>query len=166
MRLVCQYNSDSEMNGKLDETYEKDSDVAIQHVDSDLDWPLEVDLILSAMDAAQPSGAERRRAPRFQCRVRADLRLFSEPDFASPIALYTRDLTARGLGFITRNRLPLGYGGMVEFVAPNGQAIRAQCTIYRCRESVNGWFEGALNFTRDLVQINAQSVAPGDDRAV
>lgn len=165
MRLVSQDNSDFDLNCKLSQTYEKESDVAIQHVDSDLEWPIEVDMILSAMDAAQPQMADRRRSARHQCRVRADLRLFSDPEFASAIALYTRDLTTRGMGFITRNRLPLGYGGMVEFVAPNGQYVRAQCTIYRCRETVNGWFEGALNFTREMVQINASSV-PLDDRGL
>ena len=29
-------------------------------------------------------------------------------------AIYTRDVCPRSLGFVTRHRLPLGYGGVVE----------------------------------------------------
>src|SRR5256886_16917635 len=86
-------------------------------------WPPEVDLILSAMEAAEGAHAERRDHGRSPYRVLAHLRLFSDLPEMDPWALYTRDVNARGLGFITPHRLPLGYGGWVELMTPYGRLI-------------------------------------------
>lgn len=112
-------------------------------------WPPEVDLILSAMEAAPKPGHECRRAPRLAYRVRAELRLFADGEQNEPWTLYTRDVDPRGLGFITPHRLPLGYGGSVELLTPAGRKIKIACTIYRCRQVVPGWYEGALYFNRE-----------------
>ncbi len=113
-------------------------------------WPSEVDLILSAMEAAYDDQEyDRRYRHRLAYRVRAELRLFSDPDGSEPWVLYTRDVDSRGLGFITPHRLPLGYGGAVELLAPSGRKLRVECTLFRCRQSVQGWFEGALYFNRE-----------------
>lgn len=112
-------------------------------------WPPEVDLILSAMEAAGRSDVEHRAGRRMAYRVRAQLRLFSDSPFTPPWTLYTRDANPRGLGFITPHRLPLGYGGHVQLVDPRGNQIRVNCTLFRCREAVPGWFDGALYFNRE-----------------
>ncbi len=115
-----------------------------------LDWPGEVDLILSAMEAAAPrKNIDRRASARSSYRTRAHLKLFAEHPLDAPRVLYTRDVQDRGIGFITRERLPLGYGGVVELTMPDGKQVRTHCTVHRCRESINGWFEGALHFTLD-----------------
>ena len=113
-------------------------------------FPAEVNLVLSALEAgaAEPF-IERRQCPRMQYRVRAMLRLFSDPPGSPPWLLFTRDAGARGLGFITAHRLPLGYGGIVELAAPDGRMLSIQCTLNRCREAAAGWFEGALHFNRN-----------------
>jgi hypothetical protein len=114
------------------------------------EWPAEVDMILSAMEAVSLESADnRRRGTRSAYRVCAQLRLFADMPLTPPTPLYTRDLHARGIGFITQERLPLGYGGIVDFTLPNGTPVSVHCTVYRCREAVNGWFEGALHFSRD-----------------
>src|SRR4051794_28670700 len=85
-------------------------------------WPPEVELILSAMDAARDVDPERRIARRLPYRTRAELRLFSDPPKTPPWILYTRDIDPRGLGFISPHCLPLGYGGWVEgFTPPGGE---------------------------------------------
>ncbi len=112
-------------------------------------WPPEVELILSAMDAAPAPAQDTRRTRRMSYRVRADLKLFSDARDAAPWTLYTRDVDPRGLGFITPHRLPLGYGGWVEVPMPNGRSTRVACTLYRCRQAVPGWYEGALYFNRE-----------------
>jgi hypothetical protein len=111
-------------------------------------WPAEVDVILSAMDAGG-GGDEHRIQSRLPYRVRGELTLFSDPEGAEPWVLYTRDADQRGLGFITPHRLPLGYGGWINLLAPGGRKIRIQCTLYRCRQTVQGWYEGALHFNRE-----------------
>jgi hypothetical protein len=112
-------------------------------------WPREVDLILSAMEAAEGAHADRREHTRLPYRVRAELSLFSDAPGTGPWTLYTRDVNARGLGFVTPHRLPLGYGGCIELMTPRGRKLRVHCTLFRCREAVQGWFDGALYFNRE-----------------
>lgn len=111
-------------------------------------WPVEVDLILSALDAGKSVDANRRLGSRLPYRVRALLKLFSD-QHGEPYVLYTRDVDPRGFGFITPNRLPLGYGGEVELFTPRGNKLRVHCTLLRCREASPGWYEGAAYFNRE-----------------
>ena len=123
-------------------------------------WPREVDLIISALEAGSrrdcrstdPTTAgnrDQRLLDRTPYRVRASLHLFSDHEGTPPWRLFIRDADARGLGFLTPHRLPLGYGGTVELPAPSGQRVNIHCTVLRCREVATGWFEGALTFNRD-----------------
>lgn len=121
-------------------------------------WPAMAELILSAMDSGRhlgAGGAESRRAlQRIPHRVRGRLRLFSDAPHHGPRVIYTRDAHARGLGFITPHRLPLGYGGFVEFQGPDGRPRRIQCTLHRCREAAPGWYEGAVCFNREQPELS------------
>lgn len=119
-------------------------------------WPPEVDLILSAMDAAPKPGHDRRESKRLAYRVRAELRLFADGADAEPWVIYTRDADPRGIGFITPHRLPLGYGGSVELLTPSGRKQKIPCTLYRCREVSPGWYEGALYFSREQWMFTAE----------
>ena len=109
-------------------------------------WPVEIDLVLSALDAGNAFDPDRRAMARMLYRVRAELRLFSDAPEKGPWVLYTRDADPRGLGFITRHRLPLGYGGWIELRTPSGHKLRAHCTLFRCRQMASGWYEGSLSF--------------------
>ena len=129
-------------------------------------FPADVELILSSMEAgrhaynqerenlggqreATPLGEERRANGRFPYRVRAELRLFRDQPGSPAWLLYVRDADPRGIGFISPHRLPLGYGGYVELLAPTGRPLSVPCTLFRCREAAPGWYEGALNFNRE-----------------
>ena len=111
--------------------------------------PREAELILSALEAGAPAHDNRRRHPRMRYHVTAQMRLFSDPAGSAAWTLYTRDVSVRGVGFITRHRLPLGYGGTVQLLSPSGQAATVNGTLFRCREMGNGWFEGAMYFNRE-----------------
>jgi hypothetical protein len=117
-------------------------------------WPPQVDLILSALDTGQhcPTGRRHRRRP---YRVIAGLHLFSDAPNAPPWLLYIRDSSARGLGFITPHRLPLGHGGQVELPEPAGLKLFIDCTLSRCRVTAPGWYEGALHFNREQMKFSA-----------
>lgn len=119
-------------------------------------WPAEVDLIISALAAGEDRAKaaatpvfQQRAVPRIPYRVLADLRLYSDAHDAGASRLYTRDVSTRGLGFITFHRLPLGYGGTIELPAPHGGIVAVNCTLLRCREIASGWFDGALYFNRE-----------------
>src|SRR5438874_1420391 len=102
-------------------------------------WPPEVELILSALEAAGPTHDERRRHQRFSYRVLAELRLYSDPPAQPLWRLYSRDVSVRGMGFITAHRLPLGYGGVVQIPAPlTGRLVSVAGTLFRCREVSTG----------------------------
>ena len=127
----------------------QDSNIATEDVGDPSYWPPEARLILSALEAGEGNPTDNRRnSPRTIYQVQAQLKLFSDPEGAPPWKLYTRDVSSRSLGFLTPHRLPLGYGGIVELPGPNGQPVRAHCTLFRCRPAARGWFEGALSFHR------------------
>lgn len=112
-------------------------------------FPPHVELILSALETGQHTKQERRETARSPFRTEATLRLFSDLPDTPPWSLYTRDANPRGIGFISSHRLPLGYGGVVELQAPDGNTMQIQCTLIRCREAAPGWYEGALHFNRE-----------------
>jgi len=111
------------------------------------EWPKELDFVLSALEAGS-SGHEQRRGARVPYRVVGFLKLYSDLEGAPARAIYTRDVCPRSLGFVTKHRLPLGYGGVVELVDKNGERVQLDCTLLRCREAAPGWFEGAMYFNR------------------
>jgi hypothetical protein len=111
--------------------------------------PQEVEFILSALEAGEYSGSTRRRTVRRPYRIAAALKLFSDAPHAAPWQLFVRDVNPQGLGFVTRHRLPLGYGGILSIHAPGGQPLTIDCTLLRCREAVQGWFEGSMYFNRE-----------------
>jgi len=111
----------------------------------------EAEFILSALEAGghcHRGAANRRQVNRQPYRSVVHLRLFSDSVQARPWVLYARDCNRKALGFITRHRLPLGYGGQLAARGPLGQMVHADCTVHRCRETVSGWFEGCLTFNR------------------
>lgn len=116
------------------------------------EWPPEVDMILSAMDAAGCS-RDRRSGNRRSFRARARLTLYADADRRSPWVLFTRDVDRRMLGFITPDLLPLGYGGWLDLPMPDGELLRIDCTLIRCRKAIEGWHEGALKFNREVWQL-------------
>ena len=118
--------------------------------------PQEVEFILSALEAAQFTGKSRRTTTRHTYRAEASIKLFSDTPQAPPWTIYARDISPKGLGFVTRHRLPLGYGGMLTIVGPHGKTVKIDCTLLRCRESVQGWFEGSMYFNRELTMFDAE----------
>jgi hypothetical protein len=119
----------------------------------------QAEFILSALDAGQHRRTDRRHAPRVRYRVRGTIRLYSEGDDAEAKVVFTRDVCPRCLGFVTPHRLPLGYGGILELQDPDGNEIRLDCTLLRCRETVNGWFEGSVYFNRTQWKFARETLA-------
>ena len=119
-------------------------------------WLAEAGLVISALEAGRPSLRDRRHTPRLSHRRPAALRLFADGAGARPWQLITRDADRRGLGFVCRDALPLGYGGTVEVETPDGQTLSAHATVYRCRSCGAGWFEGTLYFHDEQPDLAAE----------
>ena len=121
-------------------------------------WPREVEMMISAIEAAVLPLRDRRKRYRTPHRTVATLRLFVDPKGRSR-TLYTRNVDSRGVGFLSPERLPLGYGGTIELLTPSGDTVFANCTIFRCSEMVNGWYEAALSFNTEQWQLDAPRTA-------
>src|ERR1700722_7017653 len=75
--------------------------------------PAEAALVMSALEAGDQSQQEKRIVRRGPYRTITQLRLFRDQPETPGWELFTRDVNRRGMGFLTRHRLPLGYGGVV-----------------------------------------------------
>lgn len=112
-------------------------------------WPPEVRLVLSTLDEYPDVPADRRAVPRTAYRARAGLKLFSSKSGEPPRELFTRDVSHRGLGFVTATRLATGHGGALHLPTPAGVIRTIGCCVLRCREIAPGWYEAAVSFNRD-----------------
>ena len=127
--------------------------VAAQQSQDEATLEREAAMVLSAMEAAEkgsrPSGADRRESSgRVPWRVKAHLKLWADGDDGEAWTLFTRDVDPRAMGFICRDNIPLGYGGVLTFIGPGSRRQRLEVTITRCRPCSSGWCEGALHFNQ------------------
>lgn len=122
-------------------------------------WPADVDFILSALEAGGGGpGFDKRQAVRVPYRAVGHLKLYSAGADEAAVTVYTRDVCPRSLGFVTQTPLPLGYGGILTLTGPDGQGMRLDVTLLRCREAVPGWFEGALYFNRQQLSFSSEAM--------
>ncbi|HEV8603816.1 MAG TPA: hypothetical protein VGQ99_00535 [Tepidisphaeraceae bacterium] len=117
--------------------------------DANAPFPAEVEFVISALEAGPKPLVDRQKTKRSQYRVRATLKLFSDPPEARPALLYTRNVTSLALAFLTNDHLTLSHGGILRIPAPSGEILKINCTVLRCREAAPGWFEGAIYFNRE-----------------
>lgn len=122
--------------------------------------PPEVEFVISALEAGQHGSNSRRSKVRQAYRVCATLKMFSDDPAAPPWTLFVRDIDSKGVGFVTRHRLPLGYGGILTIKAPHGRTVKIDSTMLRCREAAPGWFEGAMYFNREQLAFEREFVQP------
>jgi hypothetical protein len=122
--------------------------------------PAEAEFIISALEAGAGNfkGQDRRKGDRYPYRVSAALKLYSDDPKAPPWTLFVRDVGTGGLGFVTRHRLPLGYGGILTIQTPDGRSLKVDCTLLRCREAIGGWFEGSMYFNREQLEFNKNAM--------
>jgi hypothetical protein len=130
---------------------------------ADASWPTEVNMIISAMEAGG-SVEDKREIPRMLFRAKAFLKLFVDRQESKGRALYLRDANERSLGFVTQHRLPLGYGGVIQVCPPlkAGQVFELGCTVIRCRQVADGWFEGCVSLNRECEAFAPEEVGLGD----
>ncbi|MEM6561479.1 MAG: hypothetical protein AAF656_07745 [Planctomycetota bacterium] len=117
----------------------------------DKGWTPEVDMVLSALEVGRGSSfvhkrTDRRNRSRVEHRVVGHIRLFADDAGTDAWVIYTRDLDQQGIGFVSREPLPLGFAGTVELIGPDEQPFSSACTVHRSRECAPGWYEGSLHF--------------------
>jgi len=126
--------------------------------DATAPFPAEVEFVISALEAGPKPLIDRQKAKRSQYRVRATLKLFSDPPGSKPALLYTRNVTSQALAFLTNEVLTLSHGGILRIPSPSGEIVKINCTVLRYREAAPGWFEGALYFNREQPFFSAEAM--------
>ena len=121
--------------------------------------PADVALVMSAMEAGRAAvdGGDRRAGGRRPLRASAALRLYADAD-GPPTVVYTRDVGGRNVGFLSRTRLPLGYGGTIELPGPDGDPVAVACVLLRCTPAAAGWHDcwAAFNRLQPQFESNAE----------
>lgn len=104
-------------------------------------------MIATMGDAEEiPGEIERREVPRHRYLGRARLTLHGDRD----VTLYTRDVTARGVGFIANGELQPEVRGTVAFNTPAGQPVQVEGQLVRAHTIAQGWHEGYVEFDRPV----------------
>ena len=138
-----------------------EQDLARAPVDDPAALAREAAMVITAMEAAmearlpQLSPLERRlrRISRVNLRVHAQLKLWADGLDGEAWHLFTRDLDGRAMGFVCKDKLPLGYGGWISFSLPGGRRQNLEVTVTRCRPCSGGWHEGSLHFIHPQGQL-------------
>jgi hypothetical protein len=117
--------------------------------DDEQPWPAEAREMMSRLSDCFPPLMERRKMPRWRYRVEAHL--IHAAHAADPLAcpLYTRDVNAWSVGFITSRQLTPFDHAVVRLPAPSGLVLHIPCLIRRCRLFAPGWYHGVLDFDRE-----------------
>lgn len=109
-------------------------------------WPLEIRCLLESLSRPAPVGQERRVRKRIPLQVAANIRF--QPDPANPhteiVDAYLRDYDERAVAFVTAQFFAVGQTVELHIPVSDGTTKKARCTIGRCRQFSNGWFEGVL----------------------
>ncbi len=119
--------------------------------------PLEVENLFQELESQGYFDEDGRKRDRRELRCGAKIKLFSD---VAHRTLFTRDVDTRGLGFVIKDRLPLGHGGTVELPGPDGAVLRINCTVLRCRRVADGWYEGAVYFNREQYIFATEAYPP------
>ena len=126
--------------------------------DATAPFPAEVEFLISALEAGPKPLIDRQKQKRLQYRVRATLKLFSDPPEAQPALLFTRNVTSQALAFLTKDVLTLSHGGILRIPSPSGEILKINCTVLRYREAAPGWFEGAIYFNREQPFFSSEAM--------
>jgi hypothetical protein len=133
MSLVCNTQRDRTPDG------------ATLAVTGDGDWPLEIRALLGAL--SKPSAAavrDRRAKPRNHFRALATLWIMQKKCPVAAIPVYLRDYAAGAVSFVGQSCFTGEQRVELETRLPDGTLRRVPCTVSRCRQFREGWFEGVL----------------------
>jgi len=105
-------------------------------------------------DAGEVPGEDRRGNNRRRYLAQARLRWAEAGrEVAQVSTLYTRDLTGRGVGFITSGELPADSTATVELPGVNGKPVQATGKVVRTKEFADGWQEGYVRFDEPIAGL-------------
>ena len=108
--------------------------------------PQDARFVISVLNGEQRCAGhdERRRFRRESFVAPAELEVLG--DAAPPrTAIYTRDASRWGVGFVTQRPLPVARDATLR-IWIGGEMLMVRSCVLRCREAAPGWFEGAVLF--------------------
>jgi hypothetical protein len=119
-------------------------------------WPADVREVLAELEALFPKMHDRRVLPRWVFHAEAFLTI----DHSARHQLWTRDVNAWNVGFISREPLPAGAHGTLRLELPDGELLVVPGQVKRSREFKPGWFEGYINFMETVAADVLEKTRP------
>jgi hypothetical protein len=119
-------------------------------------WPADVRAILAQLDASFPKMHDRRVLPRWVFHAEGFLTI----DHSVRHQLWTRDINAWNVGFVSREPLEVGTHGTLRLEIPGGEVLVVSGQLKRSREFQPGWFEGYLNFMQMITPEVLEKTRP------
>lgn len=114
------------------------------------EWPLEIRALLGAL--SKPSAAvaarDRRAKPRNDFRALGTLWIMQKKRPVAAIPIYLRDYAAGAVSFVGQSCFTVQQPVELEARLADGTLRRVPCTVSRCRQFREGWFEGVLKVQR------------------
>jgi hypothetical protein len=98
--------------------------------------------LLGQLDAPQVPAEERRTQVRVTYNERVEVRT---PARAEPLAGFARDLSRKGIAFITTALLPLE-PCVLTLLQPDGTSLRVRAQVIRCVRVQEGFYDVAARF--------------------
>jgi hypothetical protein len=114
-------------------------------------WPMDARAAMFVLEAngSAEQYFDRRESDRTPCHVDATACSAAEPAQLAEFILYTRDIDALNLGFVTAQNLAIGSHVQVNLTLDE-RKVQLTGTIARCRYFMEGWFEGVVQFDREV----------------
>ncbi len=104
-------------------------------------WPLEIRALLESLSRPTLVEQERRTRQRTPFRLTATIHAGRDQE---PVEVYLRDYDDRAVAFVGSIFLAKDQHVELEIPDPNGTTRRVKCRVGRCRQFIDGWFEGML----------------------
>jgi hypothetical protein len=109
-------------------------------------WPVDAQLGMGILTKSPFPPIDRRKLPRTQYFLKTDLLLTGPVE--THVTIFSRDINAWNVGFISPIPLPDRAKGVIQLVAPDGRSVAVGCRLRRCQAFDLGWFDCFAEFVQ------------------
>jgi hypothetical protein len=121
---------------------------------------LSADMFESTIRALKGDQIEKRKHPRAPARFKLKIVPYQEPGKDGPMEVWTRDISAGGIGLTSYVRLKVGMRFVIRLPRPDGAPLCLLCTVKNCVEQTKGVYVIGASFMALVAAPTATAPAP------